>query len=160
MAEREHMGTEPASPRVWSAISLRRSGQRPLRFEGVLAIAAETPATEGRLGHTIRLFETSNGEMAVAMELWTAGCEIPTADARMIRTAEELVQACESFDPRERMSLDFSRSLSEVRGAAVATKLTIESLLEATADDYRATVLAILRDPRAQSVAAHVPPNI
>ena len=58
------------------------------------------------------------------------------------------------------MSLDFSRSLSEVRGAAVATKLTIESLLEATADDYRATVLAILRDPRAQSVAVHVPPNI
>jgi hypothetical protein len=144
---------------VWTAISLRRSGQRPLRFEGALAVAAGMPATEDRLGHTIRLFETSNGGMAVSMELWTQGCDIPTADACMIRTAEELVQACESFDPRERMSMDFGRTQSGDGQGGIATKVAIESHLEATEADYRATVLAILRDPRAQSAAAHAPPN-
>jgi hypothetical protein len=161
MAERENLGPSgPASPPAWTAISLRRSGQRPLRFEGALAVAARMPATDDRLGHTIRLFETSNGEMAVSMELWTQGCDVPTADARMIRTAEELVQACESFDPRERMSMDFGRTQSGDGQGGIATKVAIESHLEATEADYRATVLAILRDPRTQTAAAHAPPNI
>jgi len=155
MAERENKGCSgPASPPVWTAISLRRSGQRPLRFEGALAIAAGLPATDERLGHTIRLFETSTGQMAVAIELWTQGCDVPTADARMIGTAEELVQACESFDPREKMSLDFGRSLLGASQGGIATKVAIESHIDATEADYRATVLAILRDPRAKSAAA------
>ena len=160
MAEREDMGSSGlASSRVWTTVSLRRSGRRPLRFEGALAVAAEMPPTEGRLGHTIRLFEVSNGEMAVAMELWTAGCNIPTSDALMIRTAEELVQACESFDPRERMSLDSGYPLSGAGRSAGASKLALELLLEATEADYRATVLAILRDPCTQAVAAYIPPT-
>jgi len=155
MAERENMcRSGPASPPVWTAISLRRSGQRPLRFEGALAVAVGMPATDERLGHTIRLFETSTGQMAVAIEMWTPGCDVPTADARMIGTAEELVEACESFDPRERMSLDFGRSLSGASQGGVSTKVAIEQRIEATEADYRATVLAILRDPRAQSAAA------
>jgi hypothetical protein len=158
MAERETMGSSGSASPLWTMISLRRSGQRPLRFEGALAVVATTPATGQRIGHTIRLFETSNGEMAVSMELWTSGCDVPTADARLIRTAEELVQACESFDPRERISVDFGAQTGASQGG-IATKAAIESYLEATEADYRATVLAILRDPRAQSAAAHAPPN-
>lgn len=154
MAESEANNSFRSAPLpVWTAISLRRSGARPLRFNGALVVTAQLPPAADRLGHAIRLFETSDGRMAVAMELWTVGCEVPTADACIVGSAEELVQACESFDPRERMSADFSGSLFDVGCGGVATKVAIELRLEATEADYRANVLAILRDPHAQSAA-------
>jgi hypothetical protein len=97
--------------------------------------------------------------MAVAMELWLAGCSVPTADAHVVTTVEELVEACENFDPRERMSLDFTLALTGDDTDAAATRAAIEARLEATAADYRSTVLAILRNPCVQSAAASAPPN-
>jgi len=146
--------SEPAAARVWTAISLRRSGARPLRFQGALVVAAALPATAEHVGHSIRLFETSDGQIAVAMELWSAGCAVPTADARIVATAEELVAACESFDPRDRISADFSGALFDADGSGAAIKATIESRLAASEADYRATVLAILRDPHARPATA------
>lgn len=160
MAEGGHISlTRSASPLIWEWISLRRSGLRPLRFQGALALAASSPPTEDRPGHTVRLFDTSDGRMAVAMELWSAGCSVPTADARVVTTVEELVEACENFDPRERMSLDFTLALTGDAVDAVATTAAIGSRLEATAADYRSTVLAILRNPCVQPAAASAPRN-
>ncbi len=160
MAEGGHINyARSAPPLIWESISLRRSGQRPLRFQGALALAASRPPTEDRLGHTVRLFDTSDGRMAVAMELWSADCSVPTADAQVVTTVEELVEACENFDPRERMSMDFTLALTGDDIDAAATRAAIEERLQVTAADYRATILAILRNPCVQPAAAIAPLN-
>jgi hypothetical protein len=150
VVESGHVHFTRSAAALWEVISLRRSGRRPLRFEGALVLAAARPPTNDRLGHSVRLFETSDGRMAVAIEQWSLGCHVPTADAHIVRTAEELVEACESFDPRQRMSHDFTLALSGADMDAVAVKAAIEARLELTEADYRSTVLAILRDPCVQ----------
>jgi hypothetical protein len=115
---------------------LRRSGERPLRFTGMLLAAhEETSETGARLA--IRLYETTGSTFVIEINHHDERkCAVPHAIAREVSSPEEAADVFKSFDPRR--IVDTSRLAAALRGeATLETELgAIRKALEVISRDY------------------------
>jgi hypothetical protein len=137
-------GSTPVSIRVWTDVSLRRSGTRPLRFRGVLLAEAGCEPTGPHPGHYVALYEVVEGGFVVANEIRHAGCDVRTASATHVASVVDVARALEAFDPRERLSFDVSLDLLSDQASGAAVRDAIDTAIETVEAGYRATIFRII----------------
>jgi hypothetical protein len=100
-----HADAAPAAAPA-GAILLRRSGGRPIRFDGMLDHEHAEPADEGERGHTIRIYETNRDgfviEIALAADDGLAPPHVLAAEVGSLVEAEGVLFG---YDPAAQAAL-------------------------------------------------------
>jgi hypothetical protein len=103
-------------------VQLRNAGGKPLRVRAELL--AEGSSRDGTAApwHEIALYRTEAGEMAVALRLHCAGCDIGVHRARLFPSLDEAASWLEGFDPAGDLAADFDVSDGTLSAAIVTLK--------------------------------------
>jgi hypothetical protein len=135
----------PAAVAPEIAYIIRRSGQRPLRFEGMLMVEHVSPAEGMERRHTIRLYETTQGAVVIEIALEAAdGSVLPHIVTEMVDSMGEAESFIRSYDPAAQapLMLDLSSLDGQSISAQAAALETGARRLRTDFEQVRAAVLS------------------
>lgn len=81
------------SAAAMQGFTVRRTGRKPMRFEGWLLVEAQTPPDSGALHHDLRLYRTARG--AIVAELVTHREGLSAPDVERVESMPDLPAAAD-----------------------------------------------------------------
>lgn len=128
---------------------LKRTGKRPLRFQGIPLVKVGDPRPDHNPWHEVNIYETDTGSFVVQIRVHNDSEDEPDIfRAEPFETVEDVTQYLQTYDPRADVSChlpitDKSVSMGDLQ--SLATDLS--DRLQRVENHYKAIIKSILPAP-------------